>query len=89
MDYEVFTVKADGFDGQTVCKAASSENRERVAVVMITDACPADHPNNKAKGADNKCGREYNALDISWDAFDGIADVAAGQGALRSCSTRC
>lgn len=91
VNHEMFTVKGDGFDGQQVCKPAASENHERVAVVMITDACPSDHPNNARKGANNKCGRNYNALDISWDAFHGIADVSAGQVHVRmdmvDCST--
>jgi hypothetical protein len=31
--------------------------------------CPAEHPNNQKKGDLNKCNKDYNTMDLAWDAF--------------------
>jgi hypothetical protein len=52
-----FAIKEDGHDGDPGCVAAPGSPQVRVVVVRITDACPAEHPNNKKKGDRNKCSK--------------------------------
>eukprot|EP00899_Mesostigma_viride_P002253 jgi/Mesvir1/12028/Mv26235-RA.2 len=54
--------------------------RSKAVVLKITDACPANHWNNKRKGNRNICGqRQRDTIDMAAYAFNKIVSGNPGQ----------
>eukprot|EP00899_Mesostigma_viride_P011898 jgi/Mesvir1/20709/Mv14905-RA.1 len=71
------TIFREDMGRDSVCRNGA---RSKAVVVKITDACPANHWNNRRKGAHNICGqRQRDAVDVSAFAFNQLVKGDPGQ----------